>query len=66
VGTYVVNFDSSGTIALTSPAAANYVMYMLDNPLLDKNNKFSNIIQHFVMINVDKTNSNPSVIFGER
>jgi hypothetical protein len=60
-GTFVVNGDSSGSLVLTQPGAENYVLYVLDNP------KSSNsLIQHFVMINVDKTVSSPAVIFGER
>ena len=51
----------TGTITLTAPAAAKYVIYTLDNP---KQSGF--LIQHFVMINVDPANTNPTVIFGER
>jgi len=60
-GTFIVNGDSSGSLTFTQPDAENYVLYVLDNP------KASNsLIQHFVMINVDKTTTSPAVIFGER
>jgi hypothetical protein len=65
-GAYTLQGDGSGTIALTQPGTSNYVICVLDNPLLDKTNKASSIVQHFVMINVDPSNTNPSVIFGER
>ena len=60
-GTYVVNGDTSGSITLTQPGAEKYVIYVLDNP-----KSSANMIQHFVMINVDPANANPAVIFGER
>jgi hypothetical protein len=60
-GTYSVDVTGTGTIKLTQPGAENYVIYFLDNP-----SKSGDMIQHFVMINVDSTNTNPAVIFGER
>jgi hypothetical protein len=60
-GTFVVNGDSSGSLTFSTPGVENYVMYVLDNPKSSEN-----LIQHFVMINVDKTVTNPAVIFGER
>jgi hypothetical protein len=62
-GTYSVdNFTGAGTLVLTQPGPENYVIYVLDNS--DK--KTESMSQRFVMINVDSTNSDPSIIFGER
>ena len=61
-GTYNVQFDGTGTIKLTQPpppALENYVIYALDTSKQGQ-------AQHFVMINVDPSNTNPSVIFAER
>jgi hypothetical protein len=60
-GTYLVNLDGTGTITLTQPGAQNYVIYALDNP-----KSSGDMIQHFVMINVDLANTNPAIIFAER
>jgi hypothetical protein len=60
-GTFAVNSDSSGSITFSQPPAENYVIYVLDNPKSSEN-----LIQHFVMIEVDKIVTNPAVIFGER
>jgi hypothetical protein len=60
-GTYTVNIDGSGTIKLTQPGNANYVIGLLDNP-----KQSGDMIQHFVMMNVDPANTNSSVIFAER
>ena len=65
-GTYSVSLNGSGPLNLTQPPNTNYVIYVLDNPLLDKANKASSTIQHFVMIRTDSADTNPSVIFGER
>lgn len=52
-GTYTLNLDSTGTIALTAPAAASYVIYATD-------------ASHFEMINVDSGAKNPVVIFAQQ
>ncbi len=59
-GTYTVNASGTGTITLTQPAA-KYVIYLLDNP-----KQSGNQVQHFLLMNVDPTNTNSSIIFAER
>jgi hypothetical protein len=51
-GTYTLMLTGTGTIALTTPSA-NYVIYATDPT-------------HFEMIDVDKTVTNPSVIFAQQ
>jgi hypothetical protein len=59
-GTYSVDFNTgTGTIKLTQPAAQNYVIYLLDNSK-------DGPIQHFVMLNVNPANTDPSIIFAQR
>jgi hypothetical protein len=60
-GTGTVKVDGTGTITLTQPAAAQYVIYVLDNP-----KQSGGVVQHFVMMNVDPANTNSSIIFAER
>ncbi len=60
-GTYSVKLDGTGTITLTQPTAAKYVIYLLDNP-----KQSGDVVQHFVMMNVDPANTNSSIIFAER
>ena len=50
-GTYTLMLSGTGTIVLTAPAT-HYVIYATDNT-------------HFEMIDVDKTVTNPSVIFAQ-
>ena len=64
-GTYSLDSDGTGTIKLTQPGTQNYVIYALDDPKIDTR-KDSTMNQHFVMINVDTSNSNPAVISAER
>lgn len=52
-GTYTLTFNGTGTIALTAPAASNYVLYAID-------------ASHFEMIDVDKTVTNPFVIHAQQ
>ena len=59
-GTYDVSFDGTGTITLTAPGAAKYVIYVLDT------SKNGGLIEHFVMMNVDPANTDSSIIFAER
>ena len=54
-----MNFDGTGTIKLTQPAAQNYVIYLLDNTK-------DGPIQNFVMMNVDPANTDSSIIFAGR
>lgn len=60
-GTYTLMDIGSGTLVLTQPAAAHYAIFALDS---SKQTSF--MVQHFVMINVDPANTNPSIIFAER
>ena len=59
--TNTMTSDGTGKITLTAPAATNYLVYAIDNP---KQGGF--LIQHFEMIDVDSSNLNPTIIFGER
>ena len=64
-GAYTLMDTGNGTVALTAPSADNYVIYIVDtigacslqNPVC--------AIQDFLMIDEDKTNPNPSVIFAK-
>ena len=60
-GTYTLSFDGTGTIKLTAPATENYVFYATDT-----SKGLNAVIQHFLMINVDASNKNSSVIYAER
>jgi hypothetical protein len=61
-GTYTVSVDGTGTMKITpsGQSAQNYVTYVIDNPKPD------NMIQHFLMMNVDPSNTDPAIIVGER
>jgi hypothetical protein len=70
-GTYdlgVAGFQNgTGKITLTTPSAQNYVIYVLDssgpcNPLKSP----VCAIQSFLMMDVDKTNPNASIIFAQQ
>ncbi|MFY9562443.1 MAG: hypothetical protein WAQ52_19590 [Terriglobales bacterium] len=62
-GTYAVNLDGTGTmtIAPNGQPDEHYVIYLLDNP-----KSSGDMIQHFVMMNVDPANTDSSIIFAER
>jgi hypothetical protein len=60
-GTYDIDAGGTGTISLTAPATAKYVIYAIDNPTND-----NNLVQHFYIMNVDATNLNSSIVFAER
>jgi hypothetical protein len=61
-GAYSAKLDGTGKIKLTVLSKdENYVIYLLDNP-----NQSDNMVQHFVMMNVDPSNTNSSIIFAER
>ena len=65
-GAYTLAGQGTGTIALTAPSAQSYVIYVLDssgtcNPLQSP----VCAVQDFLMMDVDKTNPNPSVIFAQ-
>jgi hypothetical protein len=52
-GAYTLNGPGNGTITLTAPAAQSYVIYAID-------------VSHFLMMDVDKANPNPSIIFAQQ
>ena len=52
-GTYTFLINGTGTIVLTAPTAANYVIYATD-------------ASHFKMIAVDKAVTSPSVINAQQ
>jgi hypothetical protein len=54
-----------GPIALTTPAAQNYVIYVLDTSGCT-NQSILCAIQDFLMMDVDKTNPNASIIFAQQ
>jgi len=69
VGTIQPNtFLSSGygPIALTSPSAQNYAIYVVDTSGACSLSNLLCVIQDFLMIDEDKTNPNPSVIFARQ
>jgi hypothetical protein len=55
-----------GTVALTSPAAENYVIYVVDTTGACSLQTPVCAIQDFLMIDEDKTNLNPSIIFAKQ
>jgi hypothetical protein len=54
----------TGTIKLTAPSAQNYVIYVLDTSGCTGQNPVC-AVQDFLMMDVDKTNPNASVIFAQ-
>jgi hypothetical protein len=60
-GIYDIDAGGVGTIKLTAPATANYVIYAIDNPANQ-----NNLVQHFYILNVDPANANSSIVFAER
>jgi hypothetical protein len=53
-----------GTIALTAPAAQNYVLYILDTTGCVGTNPVC-AVNDFFMMDVDKTNTDASIIFAQ-
>ncbi len=64
-GTYTLNDTGVGTITLTAPAAQSYVIYTVDSSGCT-GQEISCTLQDFFMIDVDKTITNPSVIFARQ
>jgi hypothetical protein len=50
---YKLNGTGDGTITLTAPAAQSYVIYAID-------------VSHFLMMDVDKSNTQSSIIFAQQ
>jgi hypothetical protein len=64
-GLYAVDFGSRGTIPLTVPATQNYVFYVLDTSGCVNPSPVC-AIQDFLMMDVDTTVTNPSIIFAQQ
>ena len=65
-GAYTIQDTGSGTIALTAPSAQNYVIYVLDTSGCSSIQNPVCAIQDFLMMDEDKTNPNPSIIFAQQ
>src|ERR1700675_2454487 len=50
---YTLNGPGDGTITLTAPAAQSYVIYAID-------------VSHFLMMDVDKSNTQSSIVFAQQ
>jgi hypothetical protein len=64
-GTYTMNVTGTGTIPLTVPSTQNYVIYAVDTAGCTGSNPVCTILDFF-MIDVDKANADPAVIFAEQ
>jgi hypothetical protein len=64
-GLYTLDLPGTGTVVLTAPSAQNYVIYVLDT-LGCTNQTPVCEIQDFLMLDVDKTNADPSIIFAQQ
>ena len=62
---YAIQVTGNGTIALTAPSAQNFVIYAVDTSGC-ANQGVVCTIQDFLMMDVDKTNLNPSIIFAQQ
>jgi hypothetical protein len=65
-GAYTLSNSGAGTISLTTPLAQNYVIYVLDTSGCTNASGPVCSIQDFLMIDEDKTNTNPSIIFAQQ
>jgi hypothetical protein len=54
-----------GTVTLTGPSAENYVIYVLGTTGCTGATPVCTI-ENFLMIDEDKTNQNPSIIFSQQ
>lgn len=63
---YSLMTAGNGTLALTAPSAQNYVIYVLDTLGACTISSPVCAVQHFLMMDVDKTNPNPSIIFAQQ
>lgn len=62
---YTMQSTGNGTIALTAPAAQNYVIYVLGVSGCNNSSPVC-AIQDFLMMDVDKTNPNASILFAQQ
>jgi hypothetical protein len=65
-GAYTIQDIGNGTIVLTAPSAQNYAIYVLDTSGCSSNQDPVCAIQDFLMMDEDKTNPNPSIIFAQQ
>ena len=65
-GAYTIQDTGNGTIVLTAPSAQNYVIYVLETSGCSSNQNPVCAIQDFLMMDEDKTNPNPSIIFVQQ
>ncbi len=65
-GGYTIQDSGNGTILLTAPSAQNYAIYVLDTSGCSSNQDPVCAIQDFLMMDEDKTNPNPSIIFAQQ
>ena len=61
---YTLQGSGNGTIALTAPSTQNYVIYAVDTSGCNSTSPVC-AIQDFLMMDVDKTNPNASIIFAQ-
>jgi hypothetical protein len=64
-GSYTMTSFGTGTIALTTPAPQNYVIYALDTSGCSAQSVACEI-QDFFMMDVDNANPNASIIFAQQ
>ena len=62
---YTLQSTGNGTIVLTAPSAQNYVIYVIDTSGCTKTSPVC-AVQDFLMMDVDKTNPNASIIFAQQ
>jgi hypothetical protein len=65
-GAYTIHDIGNGTIVLTAPSAQNYAIYVLDTSGCSSDQDPVCAIQDFLMMDEDKTNPNPSIIFAQQ
>jgi hypothetical protein len=64
-GTYTLNDLGVGTMVLTAPSAQNYVIYVVGTSGCTATNPVCQI-QNFLMMDVDKSNTDPSIVFAQQ
>ncbi len=62
---YTLQSTGNGTIVLTAPSAQNYVIYAIDISGCTKTSPVC-AVQDFLMMDVDKTNPNASILFAQQ
>jgi hypothetical protein len=64
-GSYTLNDLGVGTMVLTAPSAQNYVIYVVGTSGCTATNPVCQI-QDFLIMDVDKTITDPSIIFAQQ